>query len=113
MLIAQDYIEKLQRELEEARARLLAEDGERYRIVMRDISPEERSRILDNLTDRKERQLFGLEPPDEPKSTRGERSGKSGGTLECPICHKAGLTELGLKLHTARMHKGEKTPLPV
>ena len=30
------------------------------------------------------------------------------GDRVCSLCGKTGLTELGLKLHTARKHKGEK-----
>jgi hypothetical protein len=74
---------------------------------MRAISEEEKTRILDSLTDRHERILFGLEPPGAKRA--GERPGKSGGSLTCPICGKGGLTELGLKLHTARVHKGKGT----
>ena len=36
------------------------------------------------------------------------RSGGAGGDLVCPVCGKKGLTALGLKLHTARMHRAEK-----
>jgi hypothetical protein len=93
-------------ELEEARDQLLREDGQRYQIVMREISEAEKGRILDSLTDRHERILFSLEPPGSGRA--GERSAKSGGDRVCSLCGKAGLTELGLKLHTARKHKGEK-----
>ena len=34
---------------------------------------------------------------------------KSGGDLVCSLCGKTGLTELGLKLHTARIHKGRES----
>ena len=74
--------------------------------IMREISEAEKERILNSLTDRHERILFGLEPPGSGRA--GERPGKSGGDLVCPLCDKGGLTELGLKLHTARKHKGEK-----
>ena len=56
-------IAQMEKDLEEARDQLLREDGLRYRIVMREISEEEKERILDGLTDRHERILFGLEPP--------------------------------------------------
>jgi hypothetical protein len=110
MPVDQAKIAQMERELAEARAHLLAEDGERYRILMRELSPDERQRILDKLTDKRERQLFGLEPPDEPRRTRSSapRAAKSGGDLTCPICGKSGLTKRGLALHTARVHKGEK-----
>lgn len=98
-------IQEMERELEEARGQLLREDGLRYQVIMREIMPEERERILSSLTDRRERALFGLEPP-EGKGAGG-RPGKSGGNLVCSICNKAGLTELGLKLHSSRKHKGE------
>ena len=56
-------IAQMEKELEEARDQLLREDGQRYQILMREISEEEKARILDSLTDRHERILFGLEPP--------------------------------------------------
>jgi hypothetical protein len=105
-------IAQLEKELADARNQLLREDGERYRIVLREMSGEEKRRILDRLTDRHERILFGLEPPASGRA--GERPTQSGGDLVCPRCGKAGLTERGLKLHTARIHKGEtvKTTAP-
>ena len=78
--------------------------GRRYQVVMREISEAEKERILDRR--RHERILFGLEPPGLGRA--GERPGKSGGDRVCSLCGKTGLTELGLKLHTARKHKGEK-----
>ena len=99
-------IAQMEKKLEEARDQLLREDGQRYQILMREISEEEKRRILDSLTDRHERILFGLEPPGAKRA--GERPGKSGGSLTCPVCGKGGLTELGLKLHTTRVHKDEK-----
>ena len=56
-------IAQMERDLEEARDQLLREDGQRYRIVMREISEAEKERIQGSLTDRHERILFGLEPP--------------------------------------------------
>jgi hypothetical protein len=100
-------IAQMEKDLEEAKDQLLLEDGRRYQILMREISEEEKTRILDSLTDRHERILFGLEPPGAKRA--GERPGKSGGSLTCPVCGKGGLTELGLKLHTARVHKGKGT----
>src|SRR5689334_7894835 len=104
-------IAELEQQLAQARAQLLQEDGERYRILMREIAPEEKERILGKLTDRHERILFGLELPEEPQR-RGRgggagKPGKSGGDLTCPICGKTGLTDRGLKVHMARVHKGE------
>ena len=112
MPVDRERVERLERELAEARAQLLQEDGERYRILMREISPEEKQRILDRLTDKHERILFGLELPEEPKrrGRGGERPAKSGGDLRCPICGKEGLTKRGLALHMARIHKGERAP---
>ena len=103
-------IAQMEQELEEARDQLLREDGLRYQIVMREISEAEKESIQGSLTDRHERILFGLEPPGSRRA--GERPAKSGGDLSCPLCGKGGLTELGLKLHTARMHKGEKEKVP-
>jgi hypothetical protein len=98
-------IAQMEKELADARDQLLREDGERYRIVMREIAEAEKERILDSLADRHERVLFGLEPPGAGRA--GGRSAKSAGDLICALCGKAGLTERGLKLHTARIHKGE------
>jgi hypothetical protein len=106
MLMDAAKIAQMEKELEDARDQLLREDGQRYQIVMREISEEEKERIQGSLTDRHERILFGLEPPGSGRA--GERSAKSGGDRVCSVCGKVGLTELGLKLHTARMHKGEK-----
>ena len=100
-------IAQMEKDLEEARDQLLREDGQRYRIVMREISEAEKERIQGSLTDRHERILFGLEPPGSGRA--GERPGKSGGDRVCSLCGKTGLTELGLKLHTARIHKGKTT----
>jgi hypothetical protein len=99
-------VAELERQLEEAKAQLFKEDGERFRVIWREISEDEKARILEGLTDRKERVLFGLEVPEEPKK-RGSaaRPGGSGGDLTCSICGKTGLTRRGLALHTVRMHK--------
>jgi hypothetical protein len=99
-------IEQMERELAEARDQLLREDGERYRVLMREMAEEEKQRILDNLTARHERILFGLEAPGSGRA--GERSATSGGDLVCSLCGKGGLTARGLKPHTARIHKGEE-----
>jgi thiamine monophosphate kinase len=101
-------IERLEKELEEAKRELWQEDAERYRILMREMSEADKERILGNLTDRGERVLFGLEAPEEPKRVAVVRPAAGGGDLVCAVCGKSGLTALGLKLHTARMHKAEK-----
>jgi hypothetical protein len=80
MVVDQARIARLEKELEEARRELLKEDGERYRILMRDISPGEKERILGNLTDRGERVLLGL---------RRRRSQK--GQLGCALEQPAGI----------------------
>jgi hypothetical protein len=98
-------VAELERQLEEAKAQLFKEDGERYRVIWRDMSEDEKARILGNLTDREERVLFGLEVPEEPKKRSVGRPGGSGGDLTCSICGKPGLTRRGLALHTVRMHK--------
>ena len=105
MALARARIEQLEKELEEAKAQLAKEDGERFRVIWREITDEEKSRILDGLTDRKERMLFGLEVPEEAKRGAASRPGGSGGDLSCEICGKSGLTTRGLALHTVRMHK--------
>ena len=98
-----ERITQLELELAEARVEYEREKGKLYDIIMREISPEEKQRIMDSLTDRKERILFGLEAPE-----RTERPAKSGGDLKCPICGKEGLTTRGLALHTVRKHKDEQ-----
>lgn len=98
-----EKIAQLELALAEARAEYERENGLRFEVIMREISPEEKQRIMDSLTDRKERILFGLEAPE-----RSERPAKSGGDLKCPICGKEGLTPRGLALHTVRKHKDEQ-----
>ena len=100
-------IARLEKELGEARRELLKEDGERYRILMRDISREEKERILGSLTDKGERILFGLEAPEERKRGVAMRPGGAGGDLTCSYCGKTGLTKRGLGLHVVRLHKSE------
>jgi hypothetical protein len=107
MVVDMARIAQLERELEEARRELCKEDAERYRVLMREIPENERKRIVEGLTDKKERILFGLEPPEEPKRGAAMRPGASGGDLTCPICGKSGLTKRGLALHTSRMHGAE------
>jgi thiamine monophosphate kinase len=108
MVVDRAKIERLEKELEEAKRELWREDAERYRILMREMSEADKERILGNLTDREERVLFGLEAPEEPKRVAVVRPAAGGGDLVCAVCGKSGLTALGLKLHTARMHKAEK-----
>jgi hypothetical protein len=108
MVVDRARIERLEKELEEARRELWREDAERYRILVREMSEADRERILGGLTDKGERILFGLEAPEEPKRVAVVRPAAGGGDLVCALCGKSGLTALGLKLHTARMHKEEK-----
>ena len=98
-------VAELERQLEEAKAQMFKEDGERYRVIWREISEDEKARIVGGLTDRKERVLFGLEVPEEPNRRSAGRPGTSGGDLTCSVCGKSGLTTRGLALHTVRMHK--------
>jgi hypothetical protein len=97
-------IGQLEQELAETR-RLLMEEVRRFEVIMREISEEEKERILEGLTDRQERILFGLEAP---PARQGGGAGVSGGNLTCPHCGEEGLTELGLKLHITRMHMIEQ-----
>jgi hypothetical protein len=106
MVVDLAEIERLEKQLEQARAQLWKDDAERYRVLWKGITEEERDRFLDSLTDKRERILFGLEAPEEEKK-RGERPGKSGGDLECEVCGKSGLTKRGLGLHMVRKHKEE------
>src|SRR5512144_3182958 len=107
MVVDMARIAQLERELEEARKELWKEEAERYRVLVREMPEDERTRIIEGLTDKKERMLFGLEPPEEPKSGSATRSGASGGDLTCAICGKSGLTKRGLGLHIIRMHGAE------
>src|SRR5512147_2279928 len=107
MVVDRARIERLEKELEEARRELLKEDGERYRILLREISKEEKGRILGSLTDKGERILFGLEAPEERKRGVAMRPGGAGGDLTCSYCGKTGLTKRGLGLHVVRLHKSE------
>jgi hypothetical protein len=106
MAVTADKIRQMELALAEAKGEFERENGKRFEIIMREISPEEKQRILENLTDRHERVLFGLEAP----SWGAQRPAKSGGDLECEICHKTGLTKRGLALHMVRKHKGEQAP---
>lgn len=108
MVVDLAKIERLERELRDAKAQMWKEDGDRYRILMREMTDADKQRILGNLTDRGERVLFGLEPPEEGKRGAGMRPGGAGGDLECSYCGKTGLTQRGLGLHVTRMHKEEK-----
>jgi hypothetical protein len=107
MAVDRAKIERLEKELEEARRELWREDAERYRILSGEMSTADRERILGNLTDRGERILFWLEAPEERKGAGVMRPGSSGGDLECSYCGKTGLTKKGLGLHVSRMHKQE------
>jgi hypothetical protein len=71
-------IEHLERELEEARKELWREDAERYRVLTREMSEADRERILSTLTDKRERILFGLEAPEEPRGGAGMRPAGAG-----------------------------------
>ena len=105
MAVSQERVARLERELEEARRELAREDGERYRILMRELTEAERERVLGNLTDKRERVLFRLDAPEEEKGK--VRPGTAGGDLTCKICGKTGLTKRGLGLHMIRIHKDE------
>jgi hypothetical protein len=107
MVVDRVRIERLEKELEEARRELWKEDAERYRILMREISEADKERIVGSLTDKGERILFGLEAPEESKRGVAVRPGGAGGDLACPICGKSGLTKRGLGLHMVRLHKSE------
>src|SRR5512147_3298663 len=104
MVVDMARIAQLERELEEARKELWKGDAERYRVLVREMPEDERKRIIEGLTDKKERILFELEPPEEPKRGAGTPPGASGGDLTCPICGQSGLTKRGLALHKIRMH---------
>ena len=79
MVVDRAKIERLEKELEEAKRELWREDAKRYRILMREMSEADKERILGNLTDREERVLFGLEAPEEPKRVAVVRPAGGGG----------------------------------
>jgi hypothetical protein len=103
MVVDMARIAQLERELEEARKELWKDDAERYRVLVREMPEDERKRIIERLTDRRERILFGLEPPDE-KRAAAMLPGESRRDQTCQICGKSGLTRRGLALHTIRKH---------
>jgi hypothetical protein len=109
MPVDAEKIEQMRRQLAEAEDQFLRENGRRYEIIRRLISPDEWQRIMDSLETLEDRRLFGLVPPEEPRRrgrpAGGERPAKSGGDLTCDICGKGGLTKRGLSLHRARIHK--------
>jgi hypothetical protein len=105
MVVNMARIAQLERELEEARKELWKEEAERYHVLVREMPEDERTRIIQRLTDKKERILFGLEAPEEPR--RGTGLAGAGGHLECDICGKGGFTPRGLALHKIRLHKKE------
>ena len=76
-----EKIAQMELALAQARAEYERENGKRFEIIMREISPDEKQRILDSLTDRQERILFGLEV-----AVERVRPGTSGGDLTCPHC---------------------------
>ena len=109
MPVDRTKIVQMEKALAEARAQLWKEEAERLRILLRDISKEEKERIMGGLTDKQERILFGLELPEAAAGAPGgERPGKSGGDMVCEICGKSGLTKRGLGLHMVRRHKEAK-----
>jgi hypothetical protein len=99
-------VEQLKLQYEQARAQYLQENGEKFEIIMRYISDDEKQRIMQALTEKREKVLFGLEAPDEGRRLAGIQPGKSGGDQTCDICGKTGLTTRGLSLHRVRVHKG-------
>src|SRR5512132_1536288 len=108
MVVDLAKIERLERELRDAKAQMWKEDGDRYRILMREMTDADKQRILGNLTERGERILFGLEASEEGKRGGALRPGGAGGDLTCDVCGKSGLTTRGLALHTVRKHKADQ-----
>src|SRR5512147_3104243 len=97
MVVDRAKIEQLEKELEEARRQLWKEDAKRYQVLAREISGDEQRRIMEGLTDRNERILFGLEEEQAPQKRAASAGG--GGEETCPICGRSGLTKRGLGLH--------------
>jgi hypothetical protein len=103
MVVDMARIAQLERELDEARKELWKDDAERYHVLVREMPEDERKRIIERLTNKKERILFGLEPPEEERGA-AMRLGESMRDQTCPICGKSDLTKRGLALHTIRIH---------
>jgi hypothetical protein len=101
MPIDATQVAKLREEYERARAQLDKEDAERFRILREYVGADKLRELVNGLTEKNHRVLFGLELPDEPKR---ERRRREEGTLECPICHKRFKNERGLKIHMGREH---------
>jgi hypothetical protein len=80
MVVDLAKIERLEKELEEARRELLKEDGERYRILMRDISKDERERILGGLRTRESGSFSAL-----------KRRRRGRGEWQCAPAEQAGI----------------------
>ena len=79
MPVDRTKIAQMEKALEDARAQLWKEEAERLQILMREISKDEKERIMESLTDKSERVLFGLEPGEtgSPSSWNGpERAGE-------------------------------------
>ena len=102
---SEDRVQRLERELADARMEVIKEDAQRYRIIMRHIDPDQLQKIKEGLTDRHEMVLFGLAVADLPKKATS-RSGA--GDQTCPYCGQKGFVERGLKLHITRKHPDKK-----
>lgn len=108
MVVDMTRIAQLEREPEEVRTQLWKEEAECLHILMREIKEEEKERIMESLTDKQERILFGLEQPEVASRISAARLGTSGGEMVCSVCGKRGLTKRGLGLHMVRIHKDQK-----
>jgi hypothetical protein len=62
---------------------------------MREITEEGKERIMESLTDKYERILFGLEQPEAASRAGTKQPRKERGDLVCPLCAKSNLTTRG------------------
>src|SRR4051812_37663077 len=99
MPIDEAKIAQMQKDLDEAKAQLLAEDGQRYRTLRDHIGVEKVRELVDGLQSKSDRILFGLDLPEEPKQAKSGRRAKGKGTIQCPYCPTKVNNEKGLAIH--------------
>jgi hypothetical protein len=93
MVVDLAKIERLEKELEEAKRELWREDAERYRVLVRKMSEAERERILGSLTDRGGECFSGLRLRRNHKSEPACASGDHEGIWSVHTAGRKGLPE--------------------
>ena len=110
-------VAKLRADYERAQAQLDKEDAERFRILRKHMGEDAFQRLLDGLTEKEHRILFGLELPEEsqpepaPRERAARAATKGAKTEYCDVCHEGPFTKSGLSRHMSRKHK-EQTKQP-